>query len=222
MAGVEVGADLGADGFPQDAVGKTFQLTVSASDIDVYAETANLSLYLTSNGRSNNEAHPEVWEDADNNISCTLTDFNFVSDGWITDSDGFTNAEEFAAGTDPSDKKSHPDYFDSLKLVMPLKETVLPFYLRSYMKTPNGMKLEFFDPKRRNDYGKSGYRYSVLVGEPIGDTGFVAKGFEQKERKQQLQKLRTALAACEKEINEKETASEAIDEEMAKPEVAVE
>ena len=44
---------------------------------------------------------------------------------------------------------------------------------------------------------------------------------EQKERKQQLQKLRTALAACEKEINEKEAASEAIDEEMARPEVAV-
>ena len=102
------------------------------------------------------------------------------------DGDGFTNAEEYAAGTDPSDKKSHPDYFDSLKLVMPLKETYLPFYLRSYMKTPAGMKLEFFDPKRRNDYGKSGYRYSVLVGEPVGDTGFVAKGFEQKERKQKI------------------------------------
>ena len=103
-----------------------------------------------------------------------------------TDADGFTNAEEFAAGTDPSDKKSHPDYFDSLKLVMPLKETYLPFYLRSYMKTPAGMRLEFYDPKRRNDYGKSGYRYSVLVGEPIGDTGFVAKGFDQKERKQKI------------------------------------
>ena len=69
---------------------KTFSLTATASDIDVYAETANLSLYLTANGRSNNEAHPEVWEDADNHISATLTDFNFVSDGWITDSDGFT------------------------------------------------------------------------------------------------------------------------------------
>jgi len=99
------------------------------------------------------------------------------------DGDGFTNAEEFAAGTDPSDKNSHPDYIDSLKLVLPLKEKVLPFYLRSYMKTPNGMKLEFFDPKRRNDYGKNGYRYSVLVGEAIGDTGFTAKSFEQKEKK---------------------------------------
>jgi hypothetical protein len=99
------------------------------------------------------------------------------------DGDGFTNAEEYAAGTDPSDKSSHPDYFDSLKLVLPLKETVLPFYLRSYMKTPTGMKLEFFDPKRRNDYGKNGYRYFVLEGEAIGDTGFTAKSFEQKEKK---------------------------------------
>ena len=99
------------------------------------------------------------------------------------DGDGFTNAEEFAAGTDPADRNSHPDYLDSLKLVLPLKETVLPFYLRSYMKTPAGMKLEFFDPKRRNDYGKNGYRYYVLVGEAIGDTGFTVKSFEQKEKK---------------------------------------
>ena len=63
---------------------------------------------------------------------------------------------------------------------------MLPFYLRSYMKTPNGMKLEFFDPKRRNDYGKNGYRYSVFVGEAIGDTGFTAKSFEQKEKKQKI------------------------------------
>lgn len=71
-------------------ISKTFTLTVETSDIDVYAETADLSLYLTSEGRSNNEAHPEVWEDADNNVSATLTGFNFVSDGWVTDGDGFT------------------------------------------------------------------------------------------------------------------------------------
>ncbi len=102
------------------------------------------------------------------------------------DGDGFTNAEEYAAGTDPSDRNSHPDYLDSLRIVLPAKETVLPFYLRSYMKTPNGMKLEFFDPKRRNDYGQKGYRYYVLVGEAIGDTGFVAKSFEQKEKKAKI------------------------------------
>ena len=97
-----------------------------------------------------------------------------------TDSDGLPDDWEKKFGLDAATA------FDSLKLVMPLKETYLPFYLRSYMKTPAGMKLEFFDPKRSNDYGKRGYRYAVLVGEPIGDTGFVAKGFEQKERKQKI------------------------------------
>ena len=103
------------------------------------------------------------------------------------DADGFTNAEEFEAKTDPTDAKDHPDYLDSLKLQLPLKETVLPFYLRSnYMKTPSGMKLEFFDPKKRNDYGRTGYRYSVFVGKPIGDTGFVAKKFTQKTERRKI------------------------------------
>ena len=120
---------------------------------------------------------PDDWEKK-YGLDPTRNDANEDKDG-----DGFTNAEEYAAGTDPSDRNSHPDYLDSLKVVLPLKETVLPFYLRSYMKTPSGMKLEFFDPKRRNDYGKNGYRYSVLVGGEIGDTGFTAKSFEQKEKK---------------------------------------
>ena len=120
---------------------------------------------------------PDWWEEK-YGLDVTQNDADADKDG-----DGFTNAEEYAAGTDPADRNSHPDYLDSLKLVLPLKETVLPFYLRSYMKTPAGMKLEFFDPKRRNDYGKNGYRYYVLVGEAIGDTGFTVKSFEQKEKK---------------------------------------
>ncbi len=100
-----------------------------------------------------------------------------------SDGDGFTNAEEFAAGTDPSDKNSHPDYLDFLKVQLPLKETTLPFYLRVYTKTPNGMKLEFFDPKKRNDYGTLGKAYSVFLDSEIGDTGYVAKAFEQKTKK---------------------------------------
>jgi hypothetical protein len=98
------------------------------------------------------------------------------------DGDGFTNREEFDAGTDPSDRNSHPDYLDSLKIRLPLKQTTLPFYLRSYMKTPSGMKLEFFNPKERNDYGTLGRTYSVYVNADIGGTGYVVKGFEQKER----------------------------------------
>ena len=97
------------------------------------------------------------------------------------DGDGFTNREEYEAGTDPSDRHSHPDYLDSLKLKLPLKQTTLPFYLRSYMKTPNGMKLEFFNPNEKNDYGTRGKAYSVFVDQDIGATGFVAKSFEQKK-----------------------------------------
>lgn len=69
---------------------KTFTLTITESEIDVEAETDSLSLYLTSAGRSNSELNPGVWEDEGNDISCTMTDFNFVSDGWISDSDGYT------------------------------------------------------------------------------------------------------------------------------------
>lgn len=71
-------------------VTKTFSLTVSESEIDVHPETDSLRLYLTSYGRSNGEGHPEVWQDADNSISATLTGFNWVSNGWVTDGDGYT------------------------------------------------------------------------------------------------------------------------------------
>ena len=71
-------------------VTKTLQLTVSESEIDAHAETENLSLHLTSYGRTNSEPHPEVWEDEDNDISATLSGFSFVSNGWVTDPDGMT------------------------------------------------------------------------------------------------------------------------------------
>ena len=44
---------------------------------------------------------------------------------------------------------------------------------------------------------------------------------EQKERRQQLQKLRSALSSCEKDIEKNELASGEIDEQMALPENAV-
>lgn len=69
---------------------KRVTITVTESEIDVEAETENLALYLTSQGRSNNEEHPEIWEDEDNEISASLTGFNFSSDGWQADNDGIT------------------------------------------------------------------------------------------------------------------------------------
>ena len=71
-------------------VSKSVMVTITESDVQVEAETDQLKLFLTSEGRSNNEAHPEVWQDADNSISATLTGFNFASDGWVQDGDGVT------------------------------------------------------------------------------------------------------------------------------------
>jgi len=67
---------------------KTITFTVTPLDIDVEAETENLALYLSSQGRSNNEEHPETW--TYNDISTTFTGFNGTSDRWQTDADGIT------------------------------------------------------------------------------------------------------------------------------------
>jgi hypothetical protein len=65
---------------------KEFTLTVAKSDIDVEAETANLDLYLSSYGRSNNEANPASWIYGD--IECSFEGYNWRSDGWIPDDEG--------------------------------------------------------------------------------------------------------------------------------------
>lgn len=66
---------------------KTVSFTVTESDIDVEAETEGLALYLTAQGRSNNEdpAVRSVWEYED--ITADLTDFTWIRDGWQTDDD---------------------------------------------------------------------------------------------------------------------------------------
>ena len=62
--------------------------TVTESTIHVEAETEALGLYLSSYGRSNNEATPGVWES--NGVSAEFSNFNFVSDGWVQDEDDIT------------------------------------------------------------------------------------------------------------------------------------
>lgn len=69
---------------------KSFTLTITESDVQVEAETDQLKLFLSSEGRSNNEANPATWRDVDNNVSASLTGFNFSSDGWVLDDDGIT------------------------------------------------------------------------------------------------------------------------------------
>ena len=69
-------------------VTKTFIIDITESDMSAKAETEDLSLYLTSLGRSNNEADPSIWEY--NGIAATLSNFNYVSDGWVLDDENNT------------------------------------------------------------------------------------------------------------------------------------
>ena len=64
---------------------KSWTLTVVESEMNAKAETENLALYLTSEGRSNNEEHPDTWEY--NGVAATFAGFNWSSDGWILDAD---------------------------------------------------------------------------------------------------------------------------------------
>lgn len=106
------------------------------------------------------------------------------------DGDGFTNAEEYAAGTDPTDRNSHPDYLDSLKVVLPLKETYMPFVFTKATQIPAGWRCEFFASDQKDDYGRAGRMFSAKIGDEIGaaaemPTGFVLKGYERKSVKRE-------------------------------------
>lgn len=67
-------------------VTKTISFTVTELSIDVEAETDSLVLYLSAQGRSNNEATPETWTYG--NISTTFSGFNGSNDRWQKDADG--------------------------------------------------------------------------------------------------------------------------------------
>ena len=56
--------------------------------MEIGAETQDLSLYLSSYGRSNNEADPGTWSYGD--IQAVFTGFNYSSDGWQLDKDNNT------------------------------------------------------------------------------------------------------------------------------------
>lgn len=74
------------------AATKTIPFVVTESDIDVEAETEDLALYLTSQGRSNNEEHPDTWTygEGTSQIAASFSGFNWVSDGWQSDNDNIT------------------------------------------------------------------------------------------------------------------------------------
>ena len=124
---------------------------------------------------------PDEWEKRFGLNPHSADDAQVDSDG-----DGFTNLEEFLAKTDPTDRKDHPDYLDSLKIVLPLKETYMPFLFMAANKIPSGWRCDFFDPKQKDDYGRMGRTMRAAIGEEIGKSGFVLKAYEKKETKRAI------------------------------------
>jgi len=93
-----------------------------------------------------------------------------------SDGDGFTNAEEFAAKTDPTDKNSHPDYLDYLAVQGGLKQIFLPFWFKSAMPIPGGHRYTFQNLQSRSAYDKT---FTPKNGEEIGKTGWVAGEYKK-------------------------------------------
>lgn len=69
-----------------DYARKSWTIQVIETHIDVEAETEGLVLYLNAIGRSNGESTREDWHYED--ISATLTGFNWRINGWLQDTDG--------------------------------------------------------------------------------------------------------------------------------------
>lgn len=130
---------------------------------------------------------PDEWEARHGLNPGDAGDANADSDG-----DGFTNLEEFLAKTDPSDKGDHPPYIDSLSIELPLRETKMPFAFRRATKIPSGWRCEFFDPARKDDYGRRGLTLTATVGQEIMSsdgkykTGFKVKKYNPKTVKKAI------------------------------------
>ena len=127
------------------------------------------------------------------------------------DKDDFTNLEEYLAKTNPKDPKDHPDYLDSLKVLLPLKETYMPFVFRKASQIPTGWRCEFFAPARKDDYGRRGATLTAVIGEEIADTGFVLKSHAAKTVKQAIkggEGLTKAVDASEVVVSRKSDGKE--------------
>lgn len=112
--------------------------------------------------------------------------YGIALDASDKDGDGFTNKEEFDAKTDPTNPADHPDYFASLSLQLPLKETYVPFVFTKATQIPNGWRCEFFDPKQKDNYGRMGLTLTAKVGEPVGASGYKLVSYEKKEEKRAI------------------------------------
>lgn len=130
---------------------------------------------------SDDDGLPDVWEKLHGLNPNDASDADKDADG-----DDFTNREEFEAKTDPQNAADHPDYLDSLKVVLPLKKTYLPFLFVAATPIPKSWRCEFFDPSRKDDYGRRGLTMTAVIGEEIGKSGYVLRKYEKKSEKRSI------------------------------------
>ena len=62
----------------------------------------------------------------------------------------------------------------------------MPFVFRKANKIPAGWRCEFFDPVRKDDYGRKGATLTAIIGEEVADTGFVLKSYTAKSEKRAI------------------------------------
>ena len=63
-------------------------IEIEEYEINIAPVTENLQLHLTSKGRSNNDTNKTEWKYG--SIAATLTGFNYVANGWVSDDQGNT------------------------------------------------------------------------------------------------------------------------------------
>jgi hypothetical protein len=95
--------------------------------------------------------------------------------GQDRDGDGFTNLEEFLAGTDPRDAESHPP-FETKIVVDSVVRVDFRLRFKSYMKEAGGSLVFQLNTK---DYSRT---YFARMGEKVGEKGeeFILTNFVQK------------------------------------------
>lgn len=124
------------------------------------------------------------------------------------DGDGFTNLEEFQAGTHPKDKESHPDYLDYLTVAGEIQDTTLEFYFKDFQQIRDNYRFTFQRlgaPKNERPTFTATMNGEITTGESDAkyrkNSGWKVVAFEKKN-------VETKIAGSS--LTRKEDASEVV------------